>query len=366
MSNHLETPVETPPRLGMGVTLVRLALIGLALAAVAGTFAYLGGWFSPHELTPARFADGFEQADGLHPGFRRNHAKGVCVSGVFESNGNGVRLSKAGVFEAGSVPVLGRFSLNGGNPYVADLPDAVRGLGLQFSMPNGEIWRTAMVNVPVFPVRTPQAFYENIIAHKPDPATGQPDPAKVKEFLARHPETVAALKIITSQPPSSGFPNTTFHALHAFRLTNAAGASVAVRWILTPLQPFEAAGPAPDDQKYLFNDLIAQIHRQPLRWRLLIIVGQPGDSTNDPSLPWPADREQVDVGTLTLDRVESDDTSAARDLNFDPLVLPAGIAPSDDPVLSARSAVYSQSYTRRSGETKQPSPITPADAKKGE
>ena len=74
----------------------------------------------------------------------------------------------------------------------------------------------------------------------------------------------------------------------------------------------------------------------------------------------------MDVGTLTLDRVESDDTSPARDINFDPLVLPGGIAPSDDPVPGARSAVYSQSYTRRSGETKQPSPITPADAKKGE
>jgi catalase len=72
------------------------------------------------------------------------------------------------------------------------------------------------------------------------------------------------------------------------------------------------------------------------------------------------------VGTLTLDRVESDDTSAARDINFDPLVLPAGIAPSDDPLLSARSAVYSQSFTRRAGEAKQPSAITPADVRKGE
>jgi catalase len=366
MSNYLETPVETPPHLGMGVTLVRLALIGLALAAFAGTFAYLGGWFSPQALTPARFADGFEQADGLHPGFRRNHARGVGVSGVFEGNGNGVHLSTAGVFASGRVPVIGRFSLNGGNPYNTDRPGAVRGLGLQFSLPNGEVWRTAMVTVPVFPVRTPEAFYENILANKPDPATGKPDPARMKEFLDRHPETVAALKIITSQPPSSGFADSTFHGLHAFRFTNAAGVSVPVRWILTPLKPVEAAGPAPDDKKYLFNDLIAQIHRQPLRWRLIIIVGQAVDPTNDPSLPWPADREQVDVGTLTLDQVESDDTSAARDINFDPLVLPNGIAPSDDPVLSARSAVYSQSYTRRSGEPKQPSPITAADAKKGE
>src|SRR4029453_10410621 len=62
----------------------------------------------------------------------------------------------------------------------------------------------------------------------------------------------------------------------------------------------------------------------------------------------------------------SDDTSATRDVNFDPLVLPAGIATSDDPLLSARSAVYSQSYTRRAGEPKQPSAITPAQVKKGE
>jgi catalase len=103
-----------------------------------------------------------------------------------------------------------------------------------------------------------------------------------------------------------------------------------------------------------------------LRWHLIIIVGQPGDPTNDASIPWPAGREQVDVGTLTLDKAESDDNSAARDINFDPLVLPAGIAPSDDPVLSARSAVYSQSYTRRAGESRQPSAITPGDANKGD
>ena len=103
-----------------------------------------------------------------------------------------------------------------------------------------------------------------------------------------------------------------------------------------------------------------------MRWHLIVIIGQPGDPTNDATIAWPAGREQVDVGTLTLDRVESEETSAATDINFDPLVLPAGIAPSDDPLLSARSAVYSQSFTRRAGETKQPSAITPADVRKGD
>ena len=77
----------------------------------------------------------------------------------------------------------GYFSL-----YVADMPDTVRGLALQFSLPDGELWRTAMINLPVFPVSTPEAFYERLIASKPDPSTGKPDPAKMKAFLARHPE----------------------------------------------------------------------------------------------------------------------------------------------------------------------------------
>ena len=135
-----------------------------------------------------------------------------------------------------------------------------------------------------------------------------------------------------------------------------------MRWIVTPVRPFET--PPSKDEGFLFDALIAQIHRGPLQWSLEVIVGQPGDPTDDATIAWPAGREQVTVGTLTLDRVESDDTSPARDINFDPLVLPEGIATSDDPLLSARSAVYSQSYTRRTGEQRQPSAIAPAQVKK--
>src|SRR5215831_4556318 len=132
------------------------------------------------DLTPAQFIDRFEQIGGVHSGFRRNHAKGLGVSGFFESNGNGVRLSKAAVFEPGRVPVIGRFSLDGGQPYQPDRPDTRRGLGLQFSLPNGELWRTAMISFPLFPVHTPEIFYERLLAFKQDPATGKPDPAQVK------------------------------------------------------------------------------------------------------------------------------------------------------------------------------------------
>ncbi len=43
-------------------TVARLVLIGVALAVVAGAFAYLGAWLTPNNLTPARFTDALPEA----------------------------------------------------------------------------------------------------------------------------------------------------------------------------------------------------------------------------------------------------------------------------------------------------------------
>jgi catalase len=279
-----------PAPLSVSSTLARLAGIGVVILCVVGVFLYLGGWFTPNALTPARFANAFEQVDGIYSGFRRNHAKGVCVSGFFESNGQGARLSKAAVFRTGRVRVIGRFSLSGGDPYVADAPDSVRGLGLLFWLPDGKEWRTAMINLPVFPVNTPQGFFDRLVATQPDPKTHKPDPQKMAEFVASHPETVQAIKIIKSHAVSSGFDNSVYNGLNAFRLVDAGGTSLPVRWSMVPVQPFEAAtttGTAQGDKNYLFYALIASILRHPLQWHLIITLGQPGDRTDDASVPWP-------------------------------------------------------------------------------
>jgi hypothetical protein len=52
MSKHLEAPAEAMrPPLGTTALLARFTLIGLILASVLGTFAYLGGWLTPNALT---------------------------------------------------------------------------------------------------------------------------------------------------------------------------------------------------------------------------------------------------------------------------------------------------------------------------
>src|SRR5580698_8796814 len=228
MNEPADLSTQRAPLKG-AAALARFALIGVVLLVVVGAFGYVGGWFSPGRLTQDRMMDAFESTGGDHPGFRRNHAKGLCVTGWFESNGNAVALSKAEVFAAGRVPLIGRFALAGGMPAQVDKPATVRSMALRFLPSGGQEWRTGMNNIPVFAVNSAQGFYEQLLAFKPDPATGKPNPAAMQEFLLRHPETVRALAIIKNRRVSSGFADSTFNSLDAFRFVNAAGDSVAVR-----------------------------------------------------------------------------------------------------------------------------------------
>ena len=84
----LSTPYRFSSLANKGA-MVRLAIIGAAVLGVVGCFAFVAGWLSPHRLTQDRMIDTFEEVIGVYPGFRRNPAKGVCIAGYFESNGQG-------------------------------------------------------------------------------------------------------------------------------------------------------------------------------------------------------------------------------------------------------------------------------------
>ena len=303
-TKRTESPLRTAltrrgALLGMG------AVAGIAAVDVGG-FAYAGGWLRPDALTPPRFTDRFEHVYGRHDGFRRNHAKGLSATGTFASTGAAAAICRATVFQQGSVPLIGRFSLGGGLPDQADKPGTVRGLGLLLEA-NGQQWRTAMINIPVFTDSTPQGFYERLLASKPLPDTGKPDPQKMAAFLDRHPETAAAMKIIKQSPPSAGFADSTFHGLNAFYFTNSAGATVPVRWSAIP-QEAPAAPPAPasvSGKDYLFDDLIRAVAQRPLSWRLVITIGEPGDPTNDATKPWPQSRRSIEAGTISISAVQT-------------------------------------------------------------
>ncbi|MHA0289842.1 catalase family peroxidase [Mycobacterium sp. C3-094] len=332
--------------------LAGLVGVGAFLAVDLGAVAYANDWIRPAaRFTRQTVIDGLRGVYGTHLGFRKNHAKGVAVSGYFDSTGNGSALSTAAVFRPGRTPVLGRFSLAGGDPFVADTPGAARGLGLAFDLPHRRQWRTATLNLPVFPDNSAQGFLARAQAGKTVPGTGKPDPVKMAAFLQAHPETAAAMRIIKKHPPTTGFADSTYSSLNTFYAVDAAGVRTPVRWSFVPLNTALPAGSGRDG---LFDALVRQIRNTPLSWRLELVVGQASDPHDDATLPWPADRQRIDAGTLTLTSARTEAPGNARDVNFDPLVLPDGLEPSADPLLSARSSVYAASYRLRTGEPSSP------------
>lgn len=328
--------------------LLRLALIAAVVLLAAGVFAYVGGWLAPKRLTPAAFVDQFESMGGVHPGYRRAHAKGLCFSGYFDSSGEAQALSRASLLAPGRTPVIGRFSIGGSNPQGAEGTAGVRSMALLLEQANGEQWRLAMNTPPVLPVGDPQAFLEQLQALAPDPQTGKPDPARIKAFFAAHPESAAFLRWQAGAVPSNSFASTRYHGIHAFMLVNAADEEQPVRWYMQPeLAPEPLAAEALTDPDVLQKDLRQRLQQGALRWQMKMILAEPGDVLNDSSQPWPETRRQLTAGTLVIEAVEDQAQGACRDVNFDPLILPDGIRASDDPILRARSAAYAESFKRR-------------------
>jgi catalase len=337
-------PSRSPSHLPFG----SLALIAVVVAAGAGAFAYTAGWLSPNRLTPTRLVDSLAPAGGPALGYRRNHAKGICFTGVFESNGKGAELSRARVLAAGQYPVLGRFNLGTPDPNAPDATVRVRGVGLQLSAPNGAVWRTAMIDLPFFPVSTPAAFYELQVA------SHGTDPGAVRAVAARHPELAVFGAWAGSAPWTASYAEEAYNSLNSFLFVDGSGTERAVRWSLLPeaqvtqITQAELTALGPD---HLAQEITQRVAGGPQRWRLVVTVADPSDPTADPSKAWPAGRRSIEVGTLVVQRIEAERDSPCRDINFDPTILPDGMRVSDDPFPAARSAAYARSYDLRSSET---------------
>ena len=323
----------------------------LALAALVVTG--LGAWlllsFHPASPTAVQIVDEMEAvAGGTHPGFRRNHAKGQCISGQFESNGHAVEISSASLLQRGSFPLIGRLSAAGGDPAQADVHGMIRSMALRLAGVEGEAWYMAMNSVPVFPVNTPEGLYEQLRASMPEYGGTGPDPQKMQAFKNSHPEIRPFEHWLASHPEASGFDNSTFYSVNAFRMTDASGRVHFVRWSMVPETPYKpmTAGQSrdPDFLAFGFATLLEQ---GPVRWHLIITLAEPGDVTTDATVRWPEGRRQIDAGTLVIDRQQSQVEGACRDVDFNPLELPVGIGPSDDPLLTAREAAYAESHRRR-------------------
>lgn len=284
---------------------------------------------------------------GTHPGFRAVHAKGSCCRGTFNATSEAAAYCIAPHFQGIEVPVTVRFSNGSGRPTRADGAKDERGMAVKFHLADGRTTDIVSLTLPVFFVRNPRDFLAFLEAQRPDPETGKPDLDRIGAFVNEHPETQKAIGFLMLSMSPASFANCTFNGIHAFGLEGPDGTRrfVRYRWI-----PDAGEATVTDSETremgrgYLHDELERRLDSSAIRFELRFQVAQEDDDPNDPTTPWPEEREQVVAGHLTLTDFVGQD---CEPMIFDPGRVIDGIEPSDDPILHARSPAYSVSFERR-------------------
>ena len=322
--------------------LILVSAISAALFLPTATFAQA----SPPEAQ----VNALEGLFGKQAGARRSQAKGVCATGYFTGSADARSLSQASVFSGNRIPVIARFSVGGGNPKASDKSRSVRGFAFQMDAPNGEQWQSANISAPIFFVSKPEQFAPFFQARTADPATGKPDPAKLKAFNDANPETTLQGAYVAKAPIPASYASVNYWGVNAFEFVNARGASQFVRWQFVPEGGVvglteEQMKSLPDD--FLVDELRKRVSDKTASFELRLQLAEKEDNLTNPTQAWPDTRKTVSAGRLVIDKVEPVGTGACEKMIFNPLVLPKGINPSADPVLTARPAPYAISLSRR-------------------
>jgi catalase len=326
----------------------RLPLHLFCAAALLGAAAPSA--FAEDDPSPDQMVDAIQNITGVHKGLRRNHGKGFCGEGAFKGSPEAAALSISPLFSGAVEPVLFRFSIAGPNPAASDAAPAPRGIALQITLPGGALQDMVMLNAPVFAAATVQSFFEGQVVSAPDPATGKPDPDKLKAYFAGHPDAKPLKDWVESHNPPPSYAESPWFSIHAFKFVDASKQEHWVKWRFEPRDGAKALTAdemkaAPPD--FLEAKLAERLKSGPVEWDMIVTLGEPGDPIDNPTLAWPAERREIKAGALTLAKAGASSAGTCEDVMFDPNLLAPGIEASPDPILAYRSPAYAVSLGRR-------------------
>jgi len=326
------------------VAVATFAVSTVALAAVMATPAMAK---DPEAVVNALNAIFGKQATGQ----RASHAKGICVKGTYTAAASAGAVTKALAYDK-AVPVLGRFSMGGGNPKIADTTkSAARGFAFKLDPDGKQTNEFAFVNAPVHFAATLDQQFGFLEARAPA-ADGKPDPAKVKAFTEANPGTTNQGKYLASKPLPASYAGVNYWGLHGYQAEGKGGEKGLIKFKLVPaaeagLTDDEAKAKSPD---FLLAELTERFTKGPATFTLVAIPGQPGDKSDDLTKQWDGEdgRKTTTLGTLALTAIEPNATCDAG--VFDPTNIASGLAPlPDDTLFAPRSPAYAISLSRRAG-----------------
>jgi len=298
--------------------------------------------------TPDAIVDALRTIAGPQPHARPTFAKGQCVRGTFTPDAQAFRVTASRSFAEPSA-LVGRLSVGGGNPGVADTNKLVlRGFAFRFG-PEGATSDLITESAPVHFARTLDQMLGFLRARAPGP-DGKPDAEAIKAFSDANPETTNQAAFIAARPLPGSFAGVDYWAVHSFPVTDGRGGRRFVKFKVAPTHGTVSLG---DDEAaaraagFLLEDLRERIAAGTASLELHAVLDRPDDPTMDVTQRWPDEdaRETVRLGRIDITALEDAPTCDA--FAFDPRRLAEGVGLPPDEIFAARVKAYPISLRKR-------------------
>lgn len=293
--------------------------------------------------------DQIEKIFGTYPRYRRAHARGNSYQARFIANGSASLLTTASHFQKGESRAIVRFSHFSPNPTWADAMSPVKGMAVQFQLPNGEATNIVGVTSPIFFAKTPEIFNEMLGVVKSF-KKGKPSLTELGGLLADYPESGAMFANLRKMQAPASFATGQYHSIHVFYFINQEGERQPIKYLWEPESGVETLSPLDAialPVGFFEADIEDRVARAPVRFRLDVILGKKDDPTDNPTKEWPKDREKLTIGYLEI----IEEAPEADGVMYDPTLMTEGIECSEDQILNFRHDAYRISHQRRMSET---------------
>ncbi|MEP4039242.1 catalase [Pseudophaeobacter sp.] len=284
----------------------------------------------------------FENLFGVTEGMRRNHTKGFCVEGVLTPEDSAIlEFSNSPMFK-GASSVIARVSHKGGKSAPADDKYGLLGLSMQILTSDDDLHVIAMNTEHFFPVSNSEAFIE-LLRAKSSGGESVKAFAIANPSLRKYSEYHGGLDK-TLRP----YEGTKFFSVNSFLLVNEAGEETAIRFDFRPSG--EEGIVVPTHPNFFLENIQANIANGGVSWDMVITLANPGDVVDDPSVQWTGTHTEIVAARFTAKTAMAENDGQCDEINYDPLILSQGFAPSGDPMLEARSQIYAHGISQRLSE----------------
>ena len=290
------------------------------------------------------------------------HARGSGAYGTFTLDSSLDHYTRANFLQSAgqTTDVFVRFSTVGGGQDSSDYARDPRGFAIKFYTDEGNFDLVGN-NTPVFFLNDPMKFPDFVHSQKKNPQTNLPDPARMYEYWANHPQSLHQMTILMSD---RGIPLSWRHmhgfGSHTFGFWNEAGERFWVKWHFKTDQGIQcvtdedAAKLPPHGAQ---EDLVCSIARGEFpSWTVQLQVLTEQAARSFPINPfdltkvWPhALAPLQNIGKLTLNKNVDNFFAETEQAAFAPSNLVPGISSSPDKMLQARLIAYQDTQRYRVG-----------------